>query len=81
MKNKDKKSKKGKIVEPWQGDDGYMYVTLIGRDGKTSDHAVHVLVAQAFIPNPNNLPYVRHKDGNKTNNNYSNLEWCSSIEE
>lgn len=37
----------------------------------------HRLVAQLFIPNPNNLPEVNHKDGNKLNNNLNNLEWST----
>ena len=55
---------------------GYKQVILY-KDGKHKRYSVHRLVAQAFIPNPNNLPQVNHKDENKTNNVAWNLEWIS----
>ena len=47
------------------------------KDGKVKQPTVHRLVAEAFIPNPNNLDTVNHKDEVKTNNVASNLEWLS----
>lgn len=55
---------------------GYSKVGLW--DGKTKTRLVHRLVAEAFIPNPDNLPQVHHKDGNKQNNSVDNLEWVSN---
>lgn len=49
---------------------GYRRVRLQGKTFK-----VHRLVAEAFVPNPHQLPYVLHKDGNRENNHYTNLEW------
>lgn len=45
--------------------------------GKSKKVFVHRLVAEAFIPNPNNLPIINHKDENPSNNAVSNLEWCT----
>lgn len=55
---------------------GYLHVTL-WKDGKARDHTVHRLVALAFIPNPENLPFINHKDEVRTNNIVGNLEWCT----
>ena len=61
---------------------GYNYptVNLYDKYGKGKSYRVHRLVAETFIPNPYNLPCVNHIDGDKTNNNVSNLEWCSYSE-
>lgn len=55
---------------------GYMINNLWGLDKKQRVKYRHRLVAQAFLPNPNNLPQVGHKDDNKSNNAVSNLYWC-----
>jgi hypothetical protein len=52
---------------------GYKYVSI---SGKT--YGVHRVVALTFINNPNNLPFVNHKDENPSNNNINNLEWCTA---
>lgn len=58
---------------------GYLTVMLY-KDGKGKSYQVHVLVAEHFIPNPDNLPVVNHMDGNKQNPDVSNLEWCTFSE-
>lgn len=58
---------------------GYEYVTLCV-NGQRKKFYVHRLVAIAFIPNPNSYEQVNHKDGNKSNNKASNLEWCTQKE-
>ena len=56
---------------------GYIRVSLC-KNGIQTGFQVHRLVAQAFIPNPNNLPQVNHRDENPSNNNVDNLEWCTA---
>lgn len=60
------------ILEPT----GYYRVNL-AKEGKWKHFTVHRLVCNAFIPNPNNLPCINHKDENKQNNSLQNLEWCT----
>ena len=55
---------------------GYNKITLC-KDGKEKNISIHRLVALAFIPNPDNLPIINHKDENPSNNMVGNLEWCS----
>lgn len=55
---------------------GYKHITLI-KDNKKTDVSIHRLVAEAFLPNPDNLPCVNHKDENPSNNFVNNLEYCT----
>jgi len=55
---------------------GYFYVQL-WKNNKSKNKNIHRLVAITFIENPNNLPLVDHLDGNKQNNRFSNLRWCT----
>lgn len=54
----------------------YLKVSLY-KNGQASQQSVHRIVAQNFLPNPDNLPQVNHKDENKLNNRLENLEWCT----
>ena len=58
---------------------GYKYIGLT-INNKHVNKSIHRLVAENFIPNPENKPEVNHKDGNKLNNDFSNLEWVTSKE-
>jgi hypothetical protein len=68
----------GRILRPRPSVDGYEKYAL-QKDGKRWDVGGHRLVAMAFLPNPDNLPQVNHRDFCVTNNNVENLEWCSAL--
>jgi len=76
---------KGRVLKQFQRgkgykkDNGYLSVSLTF-NGKKNTFSVHRLVALAFVENPKGKPQVNHKDGNKQNNLYTNLEWVTNRE-
>ena len=66
----------GKVLSNYTQGKGYLAVGL-SKNNIYKTVSVHRLVAKHFIPNPLNLPQVNHKDGNKKNNHYKNLEWSN----
>lgn len=71
------KFSKEKILKSSKLNNGYLFVNLC-KDGKYKPYLIHRLVAQAFLPNPDNLPQVNHRNENKTDNRVENLEYCNS---
>lgn len=71
--------RRGKWLKPVPDGDGYPRVHLCVGAARRK-WQIHRLVALAYIPNPDNKPEVNHKDGNKTNNNFMNLEWATTQE-
>lgn len=69
-------NKFNKELKPVDNGKGYLRVNLTTSDGIICK-SIHRLIAEAFIPNPNNLPEVNHLDCDRTNNSISNLEWCT----
>ena len=83
IRSVDRVVKNGNWTKPVRGrvlkvcvNDGYIYCSL-SKDGKVKQQKVHRLVAITFIPNPDNLPYINHKNEDKGDNRVENLEWCT----
>ena len=72
------KNRYGRILKPEYSNKGYACIQL-SKGNKRKKYRVHRLVAEAFIPNPDGLPEVNHKDENKAHNSAANLEWCDRV--
>lgn len=72
-------NRKGDLVNKQKRADGYLQYQLC-KDGIRKSVKVHRMVAMHFVDNPNGCNIVNHIDGNKLNNHYKNLEWCTSAE-
>ena len=70
------RTKRSKVMSPGTDRNGYKFIYLWKNKSKER-FSVHRLVANAFIPNPNNLPEVNHKNEIKCDNRLTNLEWCT----
>lgn len=73
--NGSKRSYNGHVLKQWLDRNGYLFVNF-RVNGKTVNLKVHRIVAICFLPNPDNLPEVNHRDNNPKNNSVENLEWC-----
>lgn len=71
--------RKGILLNPGTYSNGYLRVCL-GKHKNQKYYRVHRLVAEAFIPNPDDKPYVNHKDLDRQNNKVENLEWVTPLE-
>lgn len=68
-------NRKGRILSSRKTPSGYIQVDMC-ENGIPYGRLIHILLANVFIPNPNNYPIVNHIDENPSNNDLSNLEWC-----
>ena len=69
-----------KKLKQFKNNNGYYQVYLMTDDNKQKWFRVHRLVAEVFIPNPENKPYVDHINGNREDNSIDNLRWCTQKE-
>jgi len=69
---------KGRYISENRG--GFYSVADLYKNGVVKKVTFHRLVLSVFTPNPENKPYINHKDMNKRNNNVNNLEWCTPLE-
>lgn len=72
--------RKGKRLYGWKNTKGYMKISIYQNGRVQYTASIHRMVCETHIPNPKNLPQINHIDGDKTNNDVSNLEWCNSFE-
>lgn len=70
-------SRREGMIKPFLNNSGYLRVNLYYPNGKSSKKYVHRLIAETFIPNPENKEVVNHIDGDKLNNSVNNLEWST----
>lgn len=73
------RTRKEQVLKPVKNNKGYLLVDLC-KNRKIKRFLIHRLVAQTFIPNPENKPHINHIDCNPKNNNVNNLEWCTPKE-
>lgn len=71
--------RRNKLLKVWRSPNKYPRITL-SKSGFEKSFCIHRLVATVFVPNPDNKKYINHKDGDKLNNHYSNLEWVTPYE-